>query len=162
MLFSVPEWMSTRVHPSSRSALIISRTFIGDAARSQAADEDGTQKRRRRSDPAHGPITYPYAIIRHPCPAGSPKAFTSTSSPRRSIERDLADLAPEIRRTIELLSEADGHPALARHLGQEVARVLGSLPQKERLEVGRELISRLIGDLASLQGIGRDRHHCGG
>lgn len=61
------------------------------------------------------------------------------------IERDLAELTPEIRRAIELLSEADGHLALARHLGQEVARVLGSVPQKDRLEVGRELVSRLIG-----------------
>jgi superfamily II DNA or RNA helicase/HKD family nuclease len=72
------------------------------------------------------------------------------------IERDLAGLEPEIRRAIELLSDADGHLALARHLGQEVARVLGSLPQKERLEVGRELVSRLIGDLALLKGIEAD------
>jgi hypothetical protein len=72
------------------------------------------------------------------------------------IERDLAGLEPEIRRAIELLSAADGHLALARHLGQEVARVLGSLPQNERLEVGRELISRLIGDLALLKGIEAD------
>jgi hypothetical protein len=72
------------------------------------------------------------------------------------IERDLAGLSPEIRRAIELLGEADGHLALARHLGHEVARVLGSLPQKERLEIGRELVSRLIGDLASLQGIEAD------
>jgi HKD family nuclease len=73
-----------------------------------------------------------------------------------ALERDLAVLEPEIRRAIELLSEADGHLALVRHLGQEVARVLGSLPQKERLEVGRELVSRLIGDLASLKGIETD------
>jgi HKD family nuclease len=72
------------------------------------------------------------------------------------IERDLAGFQPQIRRAIELLSEADGHLALARHLGQEVARALGSLPQKERLEVGRELVSRLIGDLASLKGIEAD------
>src|SRR5437868_12901146 len=72
------------------------------------------------------------------------------------IERDLAGLDPEIRRAIEELSDADGHLALARHLGQEVARVLGSLPQKDRLEVGRELVSRLIGDLASLQDIDAD------
>src|SRR5947207_12607259 len=57
-----------------------------------------------------------------------------------AIERDLAGLAPEIQRAIEHLSEADGHLALARHLGQQVARVLGSLPQKERLEIGRELV----------------------
>jgi superfamily II DNA or RNA helicase/HKD family nuclease len=69
------------------------------------------------------------------------------------IERDLAGLEPEIRRAIETLSEADGHLALARHLGQEVARVLGSLPQSERLEVGRALVSRLISDLASVKGI---------
>jgi superfamily II DNA or RNA helicase/HKD family nuclease len=67
------------------------------------------------------------------------------------IERDLAGLEPQIRREIELLGEADGYLVLARHLGQEVARVLGSLPQAERLEVGRELVSRLIGDLASLK-----------
>src|SRR5262249_47748424 len=72
------------------------------------------------------------------------------------IERDLALLGPEIRRAIELLGEADGHLALARHLGQEVARVLGSLPQKERVEVGRELVSRLIADLAELKGIETD------
>ncbi len=72
------------------------------------------------------------------------------------IEGDLAGLPTEIRRAIELLGQADGHLALARHLGQEVARVLGSLPHKERLEVGRELVSRLIGDLASLQGIETD------
>jgi superfamily II DNA or RNA helicase/HKD family nuclease len=72
------------------------------------------------------------------------------------IERDLAALGPEIRRAVEDLSEADGHLALARHLGQEVARVLESLPQKDRLEVGRELVSRLIGDLAELQGADAD------
>ena len=52
------------------------------------------------------------------------------------IDRDLAALGPEIQRAIEDLGEADGHLALARHLGQEVARVLGSLPQKDRLELG--------------------------
>lgn len=72
------------------------------------------------------------------------------------IERDLGDLAPEIQRAIEHLNEADGHLALARHLEQEVARVLGSLPQSERLEVGRELVSRLIRDLASIKGIEGD------
>src|SRR4051812_39215617 len=72
------------------------------------------------------------------------------------IARDLADVPPEIRQAIELLGGADGHLALARHLGQEVARVLGSLPESERLEVGRELVSRLIGDLASLKGIKTD------
>src|SRR4051812_35281442 len=72
------------------------------------------------------------------------------------IERDLGALGPEIRRAIEDLGEADGHLALARHLGQEVARVLGSLPQNDRVEVGRELVSRLIADLASLQGIETD------
>lgn len=72
------------------------------------------------------------------------------------IERDLADLGSEIRRAIEDLGEADGHLALARHLGQEVARVLGSVPQQDRVEVGRALVSRLIGDLASLTGIEAD------
>jgi hypothetical protein len=66
------------------------------------------------------------------------------------IQQDLAQLDPQIRQTIVGLAEADGHLALARHLGQEVARVLESLPAKERIDVGRELVSRLIGELASL------------
>jgi hypothetical protein len=66
------------------------------------------------------------------------------------IARDLAELSPEIRQAIEDLGEADGHLALARHLGQEVSRVLEGIPQKERLEVGRDLVSRLIRGLASI------------
>jgi superfamily II DNA or RNA helicase/HKD family nuclease len=71
------------------------------------------------------------------------------------LDRGLAQLDTQVQRAIEGLADADGHLTLARHLGQEVARVLGSIPIKERVEAGRQLVSKLIGELTTVPGIDR-------
>ena len=72
------------------------------------------------------------------------------------LDRGLAQLDADVQRAIEGLADADGHLALARHLGQEVARALELVPLKERVEAGRQLVSRLISELTSLPDVDRD------
>ena len=66
------------------------------------------------------------------------------------IERALAAIDPSRGRQLASLTDADGHVALAQHLGREVERTLGALPQRDRAAAAAVMIGRLLDTLAEL------------
>lgn len=62
----------------------------------------------------------------------------------------VAALAPGRSACVDIVDDAELHTLLARHLGREIARTIAALPVATRAAAARELVTRLLGQLATL------------